>query len=276
MADQYFPHDYNPLDDPAMVLLVDEYGAAGYGIFWRIIERLHKEESHRLPLKHLIYASIGKQMKTDVEQVSTVVEFCMSIDIGLFVSDGEFFWSERVNRNIDKRAQISNQRSVAGKASAEAKKIKALKSEEGVSTVVEHVLTPVKQPSADVQQTSTNLNKGKENKGKEIKEKKSKENYSLHFVPADFLEVFKSWLEYKKSKGQTYKNQKSVELCFKSLQELSKNNTNTAREIIESAMSKNYAGFFPITEKTNSHESKQIHTRSASPIESGKGFGKWD
>ena len=37
----YFQHDYEPTSDPKMQALVGEYGAAGYGVSWSIIEMLH-------------------------------------------------------------------------------------------------------------------------------------------------------------------------------------------------------------------------------------------
>jgi hypothetical protein len=130
----YFPHDYDPTGDPKMQALIGEYGAAGYGIYWRIIEMLHSDSSHKLPLKKYIYTAIAKQMLTSVEQISTIIEYCINV-CELFNSDSEFITSNRVNRNIERRTQLSEKRSIAGKASAIA------------------------------QQVSTKGNKGKERKG---------------------------------------------------------------------------------------------------------------
>ena len=47
----YFPHDYDPTGDPKMQALLGEFGGCGYGVFWRIIEMLHSDSSHKLPLK---------------------------------------------------------------------------------------------------------------------------------------------------------------------------------------------------------------------------------
>ena len=141
----YFSHDYNPTSDPKIQALIGEYGAVGYGIFWRIVEMLHEDELHKLPCKQYIYLALAKQLLTSVEQVSSIVDYCINV-CELFQSDNTFFWSERVIRNISKRTEISNKRSKAGKISAESRK---------KTTSVEHV-------STSVEQNSTNGNKGKE------------------------------------------------------------------------------------------------------------------
>lgn len=151
----YFSHDYNPTSDPKVQALIGEYGAIGYGIYWRIVEMLHEDELHKLQCKKFIYIALAKQMLTSVEQVESIIKNCIDI-YELFKSDNDFFWSERVMRNINKRTELSNKRSKAGKMSAEMRKN---------STNVEHV-------STSVQQNPTKERKVKENKVNENKEKK--------------------------------------------------------------------------------------------------------
>lgn len=135
----YFPHDYDPTGDPKMQALLGEYGGLGYGVFWRIIEMLHSDSDHKLPLKQYIYLAIAKQMLTSAEQIKAIICYCID-PCELFLSEADYFYSNRVNSNFDKRAQISEVRSLAGKAGAIAK------------------------------QKLANASKGKERKGKEIKE----------------------------------------------------------------------------------------------------------
>jgi len=135
----YFPHDYNPTSDPKMQALLAEFGGLGYGVYWRIVEMLHEEEHHRIPLKGYVLTAIAKQMLTNAEQVQAIINYCIS-ECFLFDSDSEFLWSNRVNRNFEKRAELSEKRSVAGRLGAIAK------------------------------QTSANTSKGKESKVKEKKE----------------------------------------------------------------------------------------------------------
>ena len=160
----YFSHDYNPTSDPKIQALIGEHGAVGYGLYWRIVEMLHEEETHKLPCKKYIYLALAKQMSTSVEQVEIIVKCCIEL-CELFVSDNELFWSERVLRNIGKRTEISNKRSEAGKKSAELRKI---------STNVEQVSTSVQQnPTKERKVKENKVNENKENK--EIKETISKD-----------------------------------------------------------------------------------------------------
>ena len=153
---EYFSHDYNASFDPKIIALIGDYGAVGYGIYWRIVEMLHAEESHTLPLKDYIYKALAKQMSTSVEQISTIINDCINV-YELFIKDNDFFYCQRVFDNIQKMEETKEKRSKAGKISAERRKN---------ATNVEQSLT-------SVQQNSTQSNKIKENK---IKENKIKEN----------------------------------------------------------------------------------------------------
>lgn len=156
----YFSHDYNPMSDPKMSALVGEFGAAGYGVFWRIIEILHEDESHVIQKKPYVFASIAKQMLTDVEQVLNIIKYATEV-CELFCEDENVFWSERVFRNIDHRNGIREKRSVAGKASAAAR---------------------LQQVSTSVQQKSTKERKGNKSKLKEIP--------PLPFSSKDFVDTW--------------------------------------------------------------------------------------
>jgi len=116
----YFPHDYEPTSDPKIQALVGEHGASGYGIYWRIVEMLHSDQFHKLPHKEYIYLAIAKQMLTSAEQNQAIINYCIT-PCELLQSDGKFFWSERVLRNIEERAKLSEIRAIAGRAGAIAK-----------------------------------------------------------------------------------------------------------------------------------------------------------
>lgn len=186
----YFQHDYNPTSDPKVQALIGEYGAIGYGIYWRIVEMLHDDELHKLQCKKFIYIALAKQMLTSVEQVESIIKNCIEI-YELFKSDDDFFWSERVMRNINKRTEISNKRSKAGKISAESRKN---------ATSVEHKSTCVEQ------------NPTKERKVKEIKVKENKEEYNIlseQKFPNELtpFEKFNIWLKKEAPNVLKIKNQ---------------------------------------------------------------------
>jgi len=120
----YFPHDYEPTSDPKIQALLGEFGGLGYGVYWRIVEMLHSDESHKLPLKDYIYLALAKQMLTSVEQISTIINYATT-QCELFISDGQSVWSRRVNDNFERRKEISEKRALAGRASALAKQMSA-------------------------------------------------------------------------------------------------------------------------------------------------------
>ena len=59
-------------------------------------------------------------MLTNAEQIQAIINYCIN-PCELLISDDDYFWSNRVNSNFEKRAQISEVRSLAGKAGAIAK-----------------------------------------------------------------------------------------------------------------------------------------------------------
>lgn len=176
----YFSHDYNPTADPKIQALIGEHGAIGYGIYWRLVEMLHESELHKLELKKYIFIAISKQMLTSVEQVSTIVDDCIN-SYELFVSEGNFFFSERVNRNIEKRSELSQLRSKSGKISAEKRR--------------QQVSTSVEQVSTSVEQNVTKERKGEERKEKEIASEQPQNFTSKSEPPSldEVIEFFKSY-----------------------------------------------------------------------------------
>lgn len=150
----YFSHDYEPTSDPKIQALLGEFGAVGYGIYWRIIEMLHSDSSHKLPFKKYLFLAIAKQMLTSAEQIEAIIQQSINV-FELLNSDAEYFWSNRVLRNFERRAELSEKRSVAGRAGAIAK------------------------------QNLAKLSKGKERKGKKIKRNIVKKK----FIPPDIDEV---------------------------------------------------------------------------------------
>ena len=214
----YFQHDYNPTADPKMQALIGEFGAIGYGIYWRLVEMMHEAENHKIEHKKYVITAIAKQMLTSVEQVSFIIENCIN-EYELFESDGEFFWSERVLRNINKRTEISEKRSIAGKISSERRKQN--------STSVEQVLT-------SVQQNPTKESKGKESKkNKSIEKEINIEDVKTYFNENGYTEEsaikffnYYSIAEWKDSKGNKVKSwkQKAQAVWFKDEYKIIKNN----------------------------------------------------
>lgn len=111
---QYFPHDLTAINDPKIGAMMSQYGIAGYGLYWYIIEQLHINENHQLPHKEWQMLAIAKQVIVEVDFVKKFLKDCVEL-YELFSSNDGFFWCERVHRNFKKREEISQKRAESGR-----------------------------------------------------------------------------------------------------------------------------------------------------------------
>ena len=85
-----------------------------------------------------------------------------------------------------------------------------------------------------------------EEKQTPTKPKQANKDYDISFVEESFKDVFKSWLDYKRERKETYKSKKSLETLYKKLHQLSNGDSETARLIVEQSMANNWAGLFEL------------------------------
>lgn len=141
----YFSHDYNAIQDPKLMAMLNYCGLSGVGMYWILIELLHQQPDNKLLYSSFEdYIEFYGRIDGDNEQVLNKIKQ-MLITTKLFVKEGDYIFSKRVLENKKQREEISEKRSFAGKKSAEARRL----------TNVEQKLTSVEQ--------------GKERKGKEKK-----------------------------------------------------------------------------------------------------------
>lgn len=222
----YFPHDSNAKDDPKCVMLIEQLGCEGYGIYWILVEILREQPDYCCPLSLL--AAFARRYNTTLEKMKTVV-----MSYGLFtVTDDKIFFSESL---MDRMLPLEDKREknrLAGKASAEKRAL----AQQTFNTC-----------STDVQQV---FNLKEEKREEKKREDKSKSNKSpdLSFVSPLFLEIFKSWLDYKKERKESYKSDKSIKMTYDKLLRESKNDPDTAKQMIENSIGSNWKGFFPLRE----------------------------
>jgi hypothetical protein len=94
----YFSHDANAQDDPKCMVLIDQLGMEGYGIFWALIEKLRNESNYKLPLA--IVGSLARRWGTSKEKVETVIT-----KYDLFVLEGAHFFSLRLLRSMEEKSE---------------------------------------------------------------------------------------------------------------------------------------------------------------------------
>ena len=105
----YFSHDSNARNDEKLVRLRMRHGAAGYGVYFMLLERL-REEADYMSAKD--YNMIAFDLRVDAAIVKSVVE-----DFGLFTftDDGKCFYSESFTRRMLAMEEARSRRSAAGK-----------------------------------------------------------------------------------------------------------------------------------------------------------------
>ena len=121
MKDAYwFKHDSNAKDDPKCVLLIEQLGLEGFGIYWVLIEILREQPDYHYPLA--LIPSIARRYNTSTQKVEAVIK-----GYGLFATDGEeFFFSESLINRMKPLEEQREQARLAGKASAEKRRKQAL------------------------------------------------------------------------------------------------------------------------------------------------------
>ena len=105
----YFPHDSNARNSDNLIRLRMRHNAAGYGVFFMILERL-REEPKYMSVKD--YNMIAFDLREDASLIKSVIE-----DFGLFVftEDGKYFYSESFKKRMEIKDDKSKKRSDAGK-----------------------------------------------------------------------------------------------------------------------------------------------------------------
>jgi len=182
----YFSHDTNARNDEKILCLRADYGILGYGVFWVLVEMMFENPDTQLSYKHI--KGIAHNLNIEVELLTNIINSC--VEYGLFVSDGNNFWSESLRKRKETYINKRKKKIEAGLKSAEAKKLKILQTSQqifdlkepnedieqninSVETEINDVETEINTTSTVLQQccnsVETEINKIKENKLKEKK-----------------------------------------------------------------------------------------------------------
>ena len=103
--------------------------------------------------------------------------------------------------------------------------------------------------------------------------KKEKDKYDMSFVEQRYQLIFDQWLEYKRSRGETYKSQQSLEVCYKNMIRDCQDDPAIAQEMVQRSIGNNYSGLFPL-KGTKPQQQKKQKSEVEKAIEShSKAFG---
>ena len=104
IIEPYFSHDISSRQDRNIILLLDEMGYEGYGLWWAVVEFMHRNQ-----------LNVGEERliagKENAEKVKKILN-----DFGLFRIENDEYVSDRILRNINKQKEKSKQASNAAKA----------------------------------------------------------------------------------------------------------------------------------------------------------------
>ncbi|MFY4817927.1 DUF4373 domain-containing protein [Aliarcobacter butzleri] len=166
----YFSHDANAKDDFKIMLLIEELGLEGYGIFWILIETLREQQNYKYPLRLL--SVLARKYNTTLAKLEVVVR-----NYHLFVIEDDcFFYSSSLNRRMQKMEEVREQRVLSAKIGAQKRKQKQLEQLKQLQINLSNNDSSEQMLS----ECSTNAKQRKEKKNKE-KEIKFSENESEKF-----------------------------------------------------------------------------------------------
>ena len=105
----YFSHDSNSKDDPKCVMLIEQLGLEGYGIFWILVETLRDQPNYKYPLSLL--PAIARRYNSTVQKVELVVK-----NYSLFeITEDQYFFSMSLNNRMEYLEEYRLKKSLAGK-----------------------------------------------------------------------------------------------------------------------------------------------------------------
>jgi len=129
-GDLWFPHDYNAGGNPQLTSLMLREGVEGYGIYWCMIETMHKSENGMFEKKQYNYDALAmrigatacdrnatamrpltesERLKATADRIKAVLQTC--VDVELFEENEQFIVSLRVIENLENAKKISQQNS---------------------------------------------------------------------------------------------------------------------------------------------------------------------
>ena len=112
----YFPHDCNAIQDPKLMEVLVKCGIEAVGMYWILIEILHQQSNSMISEQSYsnyidFYGMINSENKNSLDKIKEVL-----ITSGLFVITNNFVISKRVLENKKQRQEMTEKRSLAGKA----------------------------------------------------------------------------------------------------------------------------------------------------------------
>ncbi len=118
----YFRHDANASSDLKLKALRKKYKWKGQGWYWFIVEKLRSEANYKLSYSDLTFDGLSEDLGVGAEKVKQYIDDCIEKfkdeNSSLFTKNGNYFYSDRLNRDMERLEILRQQNVKAGKASA--------------------------------------------------------------------------------------------------------------------------------------------------------------
>lgn len=237
----WFRHDYDASDDDKTMVLIEQLGLEGYGIYWVLIEKLRGRKDYKMPFS--IIPSLARRYMTTPEKMKTVI-----MQYGLFQYDDEgFFYSESLISRMVALDELKQRRANAGK-----KAIEARWSREKDTKCIANEYESYSKRIPNEQQANTNairldtdksrVDKSRiENKEKEDNKLSSKKKFNFKQALIDIgidENVANEWMEVRKNKKAT-----NSETAFNAIKKQIELSGASSNECITLAVERSWSGF---------------------------------
>ena len=218
----YFSHDSNAKDDPKCVLLIEQLGLEGYGIFWVLIETLRDQPDYKYPLE--LIPALSRRYNTTAEKMKTVV---LQYNLFSVTEEGEFFFSESLNNRMESLSLFR-----------ESQRKKALKRWNNAPA-----LPRQSHGNADPMPVKeSKVKKSKVNNKENIKENIFTDDFLNHRFSVSLETAIAKWLTYKKERKQTYKETGMETLIKKIKNKSDECGEQAVIDLIDLCISQNWSG----------------------------------
>lgn len=105
----YFSHDSDARNDDKIIRLRIEHGAAGYGVYFMLLERLREERNY---VSNCDYSKIAYDLRVEADLVQSVVE---DYDLFSLTEDGNGFYSESFSARMKIKDDVKSKRAEVGR-----------------------------------------------------------------------------------------------------------------------------------------------------------------
>lgn len=249
----YFPHILG--EGKKMYFIEHKYGNNGYATWYKILEKLGATEYHYLNLaREDEVMFLAAKCKVSEELLLSIINDLVKMEVfNKELWQIKILWCDQFIQSIEDAYKKRNNKCITL---------------EGLGILLEGL--GIRKQGKSKSTVPVNPQRKEE----DSKVKYSKEEYS--FISPDFLDVFISWMDYKKNRRESYKTIISEKSFYDKIFKLSGGNPNLAEQIINESMSNNWAGIFALKENKQITPNENTFENRAKSLEEGLRTADWN